>query len=125
MPENGTCPFCLIAHGEAEARFAEHPVSGRVMDGSTGCVMILEPIGACTPGHLLAVPTVHVVSAVSDPAVAAYTVEEAAEYMQLSGGDWNLITNIGKVATQTVPHLHFHLVPRQRGDGIRLPWSKR
>ena len=35
----------------------------------------------------------------------------------------NLITSIGAAATQTVFHLHVHVVPRHEGDGLLLPWS--
>jgi histidine triad (HIT) family protein len=35
----------------------------------------------------------------------------------------NLITSKGAAATQTVYHLHVHVVPRQGGDGLPLPWT--
>jgi histidine triad (HIT) family protein len=35
----------------------------------------------------------------------------------------NLITSKGSAATQTVFHLHVHLVPRQVDDGLPLPWT--
>jgi hypothetical protein len=38
-------------------------------------------------------------------------------------GDCNLIASRGPAATQTVPHLHLHLVPRLEGDGLPLPWT--
>lgn len=38
-------------------------------------------------------------------------------------GDMNLITSRGPAATQTVPHLHLHLIPRREGDGLTLPWT--
>lgn len=123
MIDPDACPFCLIAHGEADAEFAKHPVDGHPLDGQTnGCVMVFSPLNPVVKGHLLAVPTKHVLHAADDPAVAAYTMEEAAEYTQLAGGSWNLITSIGKEATQTVLHLHLHLVPRRKGDKLRLPW---
>jgi histidine triad (HIT) family protein len=37
---------------------------------------------------------------------------------------FNLITSQGAAATQTVMHLHLHLVPRTDGDGLKLPWSE-
>ena len=30
----------------------------------------------------------------------------------------------GRAATQTVEHLHIHIVPRSDGDGLQLPWSQ-
>jgi hypothetical protein len=41
------------------------------------------------------------------------------------GGQWNLITSAGTDATQSVFHLHVHLVPRRPNDGLKLPWSEK
>ncbi|MYX67350.1 histidine triad (HIT) family protein [Streptomyces sp. KhCrAH-43] len=49
------------------------------------------------------------------------TMHRAAELMQDSG-PMNLITSKGREATQSVFHLHLHLVPRAAGDGLALPW---
>jgi histidine triad (HIT) family protein len=38
-------------------------------------------------------------------------------------GPCNLITSKGREATQTVFHMHLHLVPRAENDGLLLPWS--
>jgi histidine triad (HIT) family protein len=35
----------------------------------------------------------------------------------------NIITSAGSDATQTVFHLHLHVVPRRAGDGLALPWT--
>ena len=35
-----------------------------------------------------------------------------------------LIVVCGAEATQTVPHLHIHIVPRRAGDRLTLPWTK-
>ena len=34
----------------------------------------------------------------------------------------NLITSKGREATQSVFHMHLHLVPRAKDDGLALPW---
>lgn len=35
----------------------------------------------------------------------------------------NLITSAGAEATQSVFHLHVHIVPRGENDGLALPWT--
>ena len=37
--------------------------------------------------------------------------------------DYNLITSAGIPATQSVLHLHIHIVPRYENDGLHLPWT--
>ena len=34
---------------------------------------------------------------------------------------YNVVINNGAVAGQVVPHLHWHLIPRQFNDGLK-PW---
>lgn len=108
------CPFCQrIAAGECES-FA--PCSD---------VVWFEPLNPVTPGHLLFVPVRHVASALEDPYAAALTMETASMWAgrRLHGEDFNLITSVGEAATQTVRHLHIHLVPRRPEDGLHLPWT--
>lgn len=42
----------------------------------------------------------------------------------LGGKDYNLIVNNGPIAGQEVPHVHFHIVPRHPGDGLRTGWKQ-
>jgi histidine triad (HIT) family protein len=64
---------------------------------------------------------VHVADVGHDPYVSAATMKRAA---QLAATQWcNVITSRGRVATQSVFHLHLHLVPRAEGDGLALPWE--
>lgn len=32
--------------------------------------------------------------------------------------DWNVVQNNGERAAQVVPHVHFHIIPRPRTDGV-------
>ncbi|GAA3918290.1 hypothetical protein GCM10022244_29400 [Streptomyces gulbargensis] len=79
--------------------------------------------GGVNAGHVLVIPRVHVADAIEDPDVTAAAVRRAAQYAAEIGTDLNLITNVGPDATQTVPHLHWHVVPRTAGDGLPLPWT--
>ena len=72
-------------------------------------------------GHVLVIPRVHVSDFAADPVITGRTFQRAAELADLR--DSNLITSKGESATQTVHHLHVHLVPRVSRDGLPLPWT--
>lgn len=86
-------------------------------------VVYFEPLDPVTPGHLLFVPRKHAASAAANSWLAGAVFEEAAYYGQQAGLPFNLITSVGPEATQTIPHLHVHYVPRRPGDGLALPWT--
>jgi histidine triad (HIT) family protein len=105
------CVFCEIAGGREPAVVVrEWP--------DTVAIVPLEPV---VDGHVLVIPRCHVEDAAENPEVTAVTFGRAAE---ISVRPFNLITSAGPEATQTVPHLHVHVVPRREGDGLALPWSR-
>jgi histidine triad (HIT) family protein len=55
----------------------------------------------------------------ADPAVSAAAMRAASE---LAVAPCNLITSAGREATQSVFHLHLHVVPRRENDRLALPW---
>ena|ERR1700722_422774 len=87
-------------------------------------IVSFVPLNPVTPGHLLVVPSVHVSDALDNQLVTGMTFAEAARLARGLDCACNLITSCGTDATQSVYHLHVHLVPRHRGDGLALPWSK-
>ncbi|GII86738.1 hypothetical protein Ssi03_47280 [Sphaerisporangium siamense] len=106
------CVFCAIVAGQAPAT-----VIRRWAD-----TIAISPRHPVVPGHVLVIPHVHVADVAVDPAVSAATMARAAEL----AGQWpavNVITSRGAAATQTVWHLHLHVVPRADGDGLPLPWT--
>ncbi|MFE0472409.1 HIT family protein [Streptomyces sp. NPDC058947] len=80
------------------------------------------PLNPVVEGHTLIVPKVHVRDFAESPEVFAATSLRAAELMQFTPRAMNVITSRGKAATQSIFHLHLHLVPRQDNDGLALPW---
>lgn len=86
-------------------------------------VLIIRPLNPVAPGHLLAVSKEHVTDALAAPAIFGNVAEVAARYAAQSAGACNLITSVGEAASQTIRHLHVHIVPRVEGDGLQLPWS--
>lgn len=113
------CVFCDIAARKAPAtRVAEWDDAVAFLPGGDD-----RGRRGCTPGHVLIVPRTHVRDAAEMPTVTGFAATRAAEYAAELGGPFNLITSAGAAATQTVPHLHWHFVPRRPGDGLTLPWT--
>lgn len=105
------CPFCEINLGRAPATFV-HEWSDAIA---------IVPLNPVVDGHTLVIPKTHVTDFGEDPKVSAATMRRAAE---LAAGEqpMNVITSRGREATQSVFHLHLHLVPRAENDGLALPW---
>lgn len=103
------CVFCDIAQGQAPAKFVY----------TWPEALAIVPLGPVVPGHVLVLPRRHVADATSDPEVTAMTMRHAAE---IAPWPSNIITSIGAPATQSVFHLHVHIVPRAENDGLALPW---
>ena len=106
------CVFCgIIAAGD--------------YDDESGGIVSFAPLNPVRPGHRLIVPVAHVIDALEDPQVTARTMAYAAEVANARGlRPCNIMTSVGAEATQSVFHLHIHIVPRSAGDGLMLPWTE-
>ena len=82
----------------------------------------IVPLNPVVDGHLLVIPRQHVPDFTTEHYVSAITMPRAAELAEEIGGPMNLITSRGREATQSVFHLHLHLIPRREDDGLALPW---
>jgi histidine triad (HIT) family protein len=107
------CLFCSIASGTTPAFV--------VLD-SPDVVAFLD-VRPVFKGHVLVVPRAHVETLIDLPEplvsplfLAVQRVAAAVEAGLGSGGTFVAINN--KVS-QSVPHLHVHVVPRTKGDGLR------
>lgn len=114
MTTNQPCPFCEIVAGRAPATFVY----------TWPDALAFVPLNPVTEGHTLVIPRVHVANFATDPEVSAATMRRAAEAASAirPDGPMNLITSWGAAATQSVFHLHLHLIPRAENDGLALPW---
>lgn len=105
------CPFCRRIDRE-EYDFKDNET------------VSFEPLNPVTPGHQLFVPTMHAEHGTRFGAHAlSAAMHTAATYAAECEQPFNLITSSGTAATQTIPHLHVHYVPRQLNDGLELPWT--
>lgn len=118
QPEQQDCEFCRIISGETKARVV----------GETEAVIAFLPLAPATLGHTLVVPKQHVPDIWSLPPalieplghVILRTASAIREAMQPEG--LNIINSNGAAASQTVPHLHIHVVPRWEGDEVGEIW---
>lgn len=107
-----TCLFCKILAGEI-------PSEKVYEDAYTYAFLDLHPVNK---GHTLVVPKEHTetITETSDETLAQcmHTVKKVAIALEsIYGPAVNVITNNGKEAGQVIFHLHFHVIPRQEGDG--------
>jgi histidine triad (HIT) family protein len=113
------CAFCKILAGELPARVIAE-------DARTIALMDIQP---ASRGHALVIPRAHArdllsIEAADLAACAAMAQEIAGRATRCLGADGvNLLNSCGADAWQTVFHFHIHVIPRYKGDPLRLPWT--
>jgi histidine triad (HIT) family protein len=118
-PTDANCVFCKIVAGQI-------PCFKLLEDEATVAFMDINPVN---PGHALAVakghwPTVDVIPADVLAAVARTAQRVAKAVMsELDPNGVNLLQANGAGAGQSVPHLHFHILPHRAGDNVLFNWQ--
>ena len=119
MPEP-SCVFCKIVAGQI-------PCTKVYEDADT---LAFLDIGSLAEGHLLIIPKQHYERLDDMPPdlvgkVCATLPRLGKLVMQVTGAlGFNLLQNNGAVASQEVPHVHFHIIPRVSGDGLGYRWNR-
>lgn len=113
MADTPACVFCAIAAGTHEA----------VIVAETEHTLAFLDRSPLFKGHTLVVPREHIVTLrdLPDPLVAPFFTEVrriAVAVQDGCGADGSFIAE-NNVVSQSVAHLHFHVVPRRRKDGLR------
>ena len=107
------CPFCSIVAGEDEADVVYR-------DAVAVAFLDRRPL---FPGHVLVVPTQHVDTlvdlALDDIGPFFAVVQRVAAAIPVALGAQGTFVAINNVVSQSVHHLHVHVVPRTKGDGLR------
>jgi histidine triad (HIT) family protein len=108
-----TCPFCAIARGEIPASF--------VLREEAVCAFLdTRPV---FKGHVLVVPREHTDDLLALPAPLVSplftAVQRIARAVEEGLGADGSFTAVNTKISQSVPHLHVHVVPRRKGDGLR------
>jgi histidine triad (HIT) family protein len=117
-----TCTFCQIANGELPAQIVHR-------DENVVAFLDRAPL---LLGHVLVMPTNHV-ETLDDlpddllaPVLGAVRRTSIAVQKALRAEGSFVATNTR--VSQSVPHLHVHVVPRNKGDGLfstRLIWQRK
>lgn len=110
---SGSCAFCDVVGGLAVA----HVVA------QTPEVIAFLDRAPLFKGHVLVAPRDHVATLPDLPDAAIRplfeVVRDVARVMPAAlGGDGSFVA-VNNVVSQSVPHLHVHVVPRRRKDGLR------
>jgi len=114
------CIFCKIIKGE----ISSHKV---YEDRHTLAFLDIMPTN---PGHTLVVPKKHFSSLeeVDEETLCQMikTVKKVGKALKsgLEAEGYNVMENNDAVAGQIIPHLHFHIIPRKKGDGLAL-WAQK
>ncbi len=108
------CAFCAVIRGEKAA----------TLIGETGNLLAFLDHRPLFRGHTLLVPKAHMRLLSDLPAAlaaefltTAQRLERAVEDGLGAAGSMILVNN---VVSQSVPHLHLHVIPRNPKDGLRF-----
>lgn len=75
------------------------------------------------PGHCLLIPKEHIETFESLPGELLgplfTNVQQLAQAVQIACGSQGFFIAVNNRVSQSVPHLHVHIVPRNRKDGLR------
>lgn len=117
---DATCVFCKIAAGEIPAEV--------VYENET-CIVFLDN-SPLFPGHCLICPRQHFDTLMDVPPELLTPLFETAQRIARAvekglGAEGSFVAINNKVS-QSVPHLHVHVIPRRRKDGMKgFFWPRR
>jgi len=108
----GACLFCELARTSTDRHVLLEPHAAAFLDRSPLFV-----------GHVLVVPTAHVetLADLPDADVGPFfvTVKRVARAVQSAMEAKGTFVAMNNIVSQSVPHLHVHVVPRNPKDGLR------
>ena len=108
MNTSSNCSFCEIASGGRDVKVV-------LESNDYLCFLDNHPVN---DGHALVIPKHHIqyLEQASDPLLFEFLRDALAEINQRFNPDsTNIGLNNGPEAGQTVPHLHWHIIPRYEG----------
>jgi histidine triad (HIT) family protein len=110
---NEECRFCKIIKRESEGYIVFE-------DEDTIAFLDIRPL---FPGHLLLLPKKHFETLADLPSILIEPLFKNAKFLSIIiekglPSDGSLIV-INSHVSQSIPHLHVHIIPRNKGDGLK------
>jgi histidine triad (HIT) family protein len=111
------CIFCKIVRGEIP--------SAKVLENEK--VLAFLDINPVSKGHTLVIPKAHYAAYPEMPVDVLAALGDALQKIgsavksQLNFAGFNILLNNDRAAGQLIDHSHFHLIPRNVGDGV-MDW---
>ena len=118
MKTDPDCIFCKIVAGD---------IPCAKLLGDDHALAFLD-IGPLAEGHALLIPREHYRTVDEMPAALAGAVLRhlpalgAAVQKATGCAGYNVLQNNGRAAHQVVPHVHFHVIPRDAGGAFQFNW---
>jgi len=116
VKEEKECLFCKIVKGE---------IPSKKVYEDDNFIGILD-VNPKSEGHTLIIPKKHFRNVLDMPVTLGNELLDAIKKVSLDlinqgkAEGFNVCINNEAVAGQEVFHAHFHVVPRKKGDGLRL-----
>ena len=116
----GECIFCKIAAGEIP--------STKLYENEK--VLSFLDINPAAKGHALVIPKKHYHTLLDMPHEELKEVMEvvqkvaAAIMSTMQAEGFNVIQSNKEAAGQVIPHAHFHIIPRSKGDRLNFQWEQ-
>ncbi len=108
------CIFCKIVSGDI-------PASKVYEDKDLIAFLDIAP---ASKGHVLVIPKKHSesIADTSERVLSSLSmaVRKVSKALLKDNEGVNVLQNNGKAAGQLVNHLHFHVIPRNSGDGLEI-----
>jgi len=112
------CIFCKIIAGQIPA----------IKIYEDEFVLSFLDIGPISDGHTLVIPKQHFERLHDCPSELLGQIGSRlgkiakAVALAMNAEGYNVLCNTGRAAGQLVEHLHFHIIPRNAGDGVFDRW---
>ncbi|MFH1256517.1 MAG: HIT family protein [Candidatus Diapherotrites archaeon] len=114
------CIFCKIVSGEIP--------STKVFEDEK--VLAFLDVKPAAKGHALIIPKKHYATLLDIPHEelkdVTFAVQKvgAAVMKALNAEGFNVIQSNKEAAGQVIPHVHFHVIPRKKDDGLNFGWKE-